>query len=299
LPANAYLYLCCTQGICIKVWWQLEIYSEFQGVCFSITYSFHPIPGIYGIYTAWLDLPYLILILGIAMARLKGKLELEGTLDNLSFYKTQDGIIVRQKWGPDKKRMKRDPAFSAVVNHGKDFGQAAKMSSYLRGILRSFLMEVLKLDTEAAPGLRRMHLALSHPAAEKLLGGFEFNCHYPLREHLLHLPELKKQRGRLYLEGKLGSGDMKYPEGATHAGLRIAWLSCDFANKQYQLEQSEEVLLAKKTKVQPISLRTPKAITFKGNSFFILRISFYKKTIFGMEEALKGAHAAALVVPGK
>ncbi len=36
------------------------------------------------------------------MARLKGKLEILGTLDELSLYKTQDGIIVRRKWGPDK-----------------------------------------------------------------------------------------------------------------------------------------------------------------------------------------------------
>jgi hypothetical protein len=49
------------------------------------------------------------------MAKLKGILKIEGTLDELTFYKTQDGHLVKTKGGVSADRIANDPNFSVPV----------------------------------------------------------------------------------------------------------------------------------------------------------------------------------------
>lgn len=43
------------------------------------------------------------------MGKLDSTITLTGSVGNLSVYKTQDGYIVRRKYGPSAKRIKTDP----------------------------------------------------------------------------------------------------------------------------------------------------------------------------------------------
>ena len=45
------------------------------------------------------------------MAKQKGIVKLSGTIGDVSFYKSQDGFLAREKGGIDKERIKNDPAF--------------------------------------------------------------------------------------------------------------------------------------------------------------------------------------------
>ena len=45
------------------------------------------------------------------MARQKGIIKLKGTIGDVSFYKTKDGYLAREKGGVDGDRIKNDPAF--------------------------------------------------------------------------------------------------------------------------------------------------------------------------------------------
>ena len=45
------------------------------------------------------------------MAKLKGIIKLEGTLDNWTFYKGKEGYLVKTKSGVSKERIQNDPAF--------------------------------------------------------------------------------------------------------------------------------------------------------------------------------------------
>ena len=45
------------------------------------------------------------------MARQKGIIKLEGTIGDVSFYKSKDGYLAREKGGVDADRIKNDPAF--------------------------------------------------------------------------------------------------------------------------------------------------------------------------------------------
>ena len=45
------------------------------------------------------------------MARQKGIIKLKGKIGDISFYKTQDGHLAREKGGVDASRIANDPAF--------------------------------------------------------------------------------------------------------------------------------------------------------------------------------------------
>ncbi|MGV8944939.1 MAG: hypothetical protein ACOH1N_00795 [Lutibacter sp.] len=50
------------------------------------------------------------------MARQTGIIKLKGTIGDISFYKTSDGHLAREKGGIDKSRIANDPAFQISVN---------------------------------------------------------------------------------------------------------------------------------------------------------------------------------------
>ena len=49
------------------------------------------------------------------MARQKGIIKLQGTIGDVSFYKSKDGYLAREKGGVDGERIKNDPAFQPVL----------------------------------------------------------------------------------------------------------------------------------------------------------------------------------------
>ncbi len=253
-------------------------------------------------YTACLNLLYLNITYTTDMAKLKGPLKIEGTLDKLSFYETQDGIIVRRKWGPDRKRMNNDKAFDAARAHGQEFGAAAKHSRLLRNALLPFLkhtadnrvtgrvnkllLTITKMDTVSARGERSLAKGLAHTDADALLNGFEFNINCQLKDHLFKLPAMKKKKEQLYLEGTLSKKDIHYPVGSTHAKLKAGWLRIDFENKKFDLAESDSVIIDRKTKNPEIRLKLLAPIETKGSDLFVLKLIFFKK-INGVEQAME------------
>jgi len=70
------------------------------------------------------------------MAKLKGILKIQGTLDDLTFYKSGKDHLVRTKGGVDKARIANDPAFQRTRENGSEFGMAAKAGKMLRTAVR-------------------------------------------------------------------------------------------------------------------------------------------------------------------
>jgi hypothetical protein len=125
------------------------------------------------------------------MARVNSLIKIEGTLDQLTFYKTQDGHLVKTKGGVSKSRIANDPNFARTRENGSEFGYAAKAGKFMRDSLRTMLMtasdnrvtsrltqmmSVLRTyDTTSPRGERNAGDGLTDPAAKALLQGFEFN----------------------------------------------------------------------------------------------------------------------------
>ena len=73
------------------------------------------------------------------MARQKGIMKLEGTIGDVSFYKTSDGYLAREKGGVDADRIKNDPAFARTRENITEFGKAGRAGRVLRTAFRLLL----------------------------------------------------------------------------------------------------------------------------------------------------------------
>ena len=66
------------------------------------------------------------------MGKLKSFIKLEGTLDGLTFYKSQDGYMVRTKGGVSKNRIMKDPAFKRTRENLSEFALNAKSGKFMK-----------------------------------------------------------------------------------------------------------------------------------------------------------------------
>lgn len=74
------------------------------------------------------------------MAQQKGIIKLRGTIGDITFYKTKDGHMAREKGGVDAKRIANDPAFQRTRENGSEFGRAGKAGKILRASIRTLLL---------------------------------------------------------------------------------------------------------------------------------------------------------------
>jgi hypothetical protein len=127
----------------------------------------------------------------LIMARQKGIIKLKGKIGDISFYKTQDGHLAREKGGVDASRIANDPAFVRTRENGAEFGSSASSGKVLRDALRTMLMtasdnrvtsrltklmtDIKNLDAISVRGLRTVGTAIALPTAKALLKGFNFN----------------------------------------------------------------------------------------------------------------------------
>jgi hypothetical protein len=71
------------------------------------------------------------------MAKQKGIIKLEGTIGDITFYKSQDGYLAREKGGVPADRIANDPAFQRTRENGAEFGAAGKAGKVLRNAIRA------------------------------------------------------------------------------------------------------------------------------------------------------------------
>ena len=126
------------------------------------------------------------------MAKLKSLLKVEGTLDDLTFYKGTDGYFVRTKGGISKNRIMTDPAFARTRENGAEFGSIASSGKLLRSALGPMLFkakdskltsrlvkvmgQIKNLDNVSVRGARNVAVGLNNATAATLLEGFDFNA---------------------------------------------------------------------------------------------------------------------------
>ena len=120
------------------------------------------------------------------MARQKGIIKLDGTIGDITFYKTRDGFLAREKGGIPADRIANDPAFQRTRENGAEFGRAGKAGKILRNAIRGLLQNVsdsrmvsrlttamIKVIQEDATNTRGLRNVIDGEA--EMLEGFEFN----------------------------------------------------------------------------------------------------------------------------
>lgn len=76
------------------------------------------------------------------MARQKGIIPIEGTLGNITFYKSKDGHLIKQKSGLTASRIANDPAFERTRENGREFGKSGKAAKLFRTAFRSVALNI-------------------------------------------------------------------------------------------------------------------------------------------------------------
>jgi hypothetical protein len=66
------------------------------------------------------------------MAKQRGPLKIEGTLDEINFIKSIDGYVARMKGGVSASRIKSDPAFALTRQNNVEFTTACKGGKLIR-----------------------------------------------------------------------------------------------------------------------------------------------------------------------
>ncbi len=192
------------------------------------------------------------------MARQKGIIKLKGTIGDITFYKTQDGHLAREKGGIDANRIKNDPAFQRTRENGSEFGRAGKAGKILRTALRPLLInsadgrmvsrltqamvKVIQADLISDRGLRNVI-----DGEAELLFGFEFNIRGKLGTSLYapFVGEIDRVTGgiKVTLASFIPANMIAAPSGTTHFKIISGGAEVDFEAETYVVSTSETAIL--------------------------------------------------------
>lgn len=243
------------------------------------------------------------------MARQSGLIKLKGTLDDVNFYKTKDGNLVRMKTSVDAKRIATDPAFERTRENGREFGHSAAAGKLLRDAVRPMamnasdnrvtarmtkLMTVIKnLDTQSDRGSRIVSLGIQTTEGVAKLKDFDFNATALLGSIFYKPYVVDPATGEIVITGLSPQLDVQWPQGATHIQLTAGFLGIDFATGEKELQVSTPVNLPINTSLSTVTL-TPAAVpAVSTTKLFLLKLEFFQE-VNGSQYTLKNGLYNAL-----
>lgn len=246
------------------------------------------------------------------MAQQKGILPLKGTIGNLTFYKSKDGYLIREKGSLDAQRIASDPAFQRTRENGAEFGKACKAGKLLRNALRGLsqnasdsrmvsrltkqMVQVIKADTVNQRGLRNVI-----DGEAELLQDFEFNINGKLATTLYapYIAAIDRVTGILSVEipAFVPANMVAAPGGATHFKINSAGAEINFEGNQYEVAvESTAELPWDNVLTNVISLSANVTSNSSHPLFLVLGIEFYQQVNGGMYPLKNGAFNALSLV---
>lgn len=239
------------------------------------------------------------------MAQQKGILPLKGTIGNITFYKSKEGYLAREKGGISANRIASDPAFQRTRENGAEFGRAGAAGKLLRTSLMALLqnasdskmvsrltremMKVIQADATNPRGLRNVI-----DGEAELLLGFDFNINGKLGTTLYapFTPTINRVTGEMVitLPPFIPLNMIKAPAGTTHFRINSAGVEVNFEQKQYVVD-------LKTTAQLPWNNTATAAITLTANVtansthplFLALGIEFFQEVNGSMYPLKNGA----------
>ena len=240
------------------------------------------------------------------MARQKGIIKLKGTIGDITFYKTKDGHLAREKGGIEASRIKNDPAFQRTRENGSEFGRAGKAGKILRTSLRALLIntadgrmvsrltqkmvEVIQADVTSVRGLRNVI-----DGEAELLAGFEFNIRGKLGTSLFapFVGAIDRVTGEITvdLDPFVPANMIAAPSGTTHFKIISAGAEIDFETETFVEAHSETAILPWDA-VATVAINQVNAVTPASTKplFLALGVEFYQEVNGQMYPLKNGAY---------
>ncbi len=224
------------------------------------------------------------------MAKQKSILKLQGTIGGISFYKSRDGYLAREKGGVDASRIANDPGFARTRENGAEFANSASAGKLLRDAVRALgkdasdgrvtarltqiMAQIKNLDDANIRGERSVAEGVYKENAKSLLKGFDFNINAVLAAVLYKPYQVNTETGEISIASLTPQLDITLPDGATHVIFKSGFASVNFFTGEYEMIVSEPARLAIDDITQPISLSPTHAPTLEGVHFILLSIDF-------------------------
>ncbi|WP_436491243.1 hypothetical protein [Chitinophaga sp. ARDCPP14] len=204
------------------------------------------------------------------MSKQDGLLQFTGPLENLSFYKTKHGYVVRKRSGVPGARVATDPAFQRSRENSWEFGRAGRAGKLLRTAFRNMIRNAA--DGGVTPRLLREFLkvikadAISERGWRNVVDGdikimehFEFNTarvmstsfYAPLTAAI----DRDTGKGTVVIPPFLPAKEVQAPHGATHVIITCGVSAIDFAGARFESDEvSSAPLLLDSRFTAPLTL---------------------------------------------
>jgi len=245
------------------------------------------------------------------MAKLKGPLKIKGTIGDITFSKTEDGYIAKEKTSIDGKRIASDPAFQRTRENNAEFGRAGKAGKVLRNAIRTLLqnakdkrvtsrlttemMRVVKADTTSPRGLRNVI-----DGEAELLQGFDFNINAKLATSIYapYTTVIDRVAGTLTVAvpAFIPAERIAAPAGTTHFNIVSMGAEVDFENETFITDSKESGILPWDASATA-AINLANAVTANSTHplFLLLGIQFFQQ-VNGTNYPLKNGTFNALSI---
>jgi hypothetical protein len=245
------------------------------------------------------------------MAKQKSIIKLEGTIGGITFYKSQDGYLAKEKGGVPADRIANDPNFQRTRENGAEFGRAGKAGKTLRNSMRALLqnasdrllvgrltklmVKVIQMDVINVRGLRNVI-----DGEAELLQGFEFNINAKLGTTLYapYTTTIDRAAGTLVVDipSFIPGNMIAAPGGTTHFKVISAGTEVDFEGENFVNDSQETAILPwDPTPTAVISLSNTVPANSTHPLFLAVGISFYQQ-VNGVMYPLKNGAFNALAL---
>jgi len=226
------------------------------------------------------------------MARQSGIIKLEGTIGDLTFYKSSDGMLARMKGGVDGDRIRKDPAFARTRENGSEFARAGSAGKLLRSAftqlvkkagdrymvsrLTKEMVAVVKADATSVRGERNVL-----DGELEMLIGFNFNEAVTLgdvfRAPFTNMIVRADQSAVLTVLSFNALETILAPQGATHAQLIIGFAAIDFEGGVFEaIESRSEFVDVKAVRVPDLILSAGLQDVGTRPLFLLVGIEFFQ-----------------------
>ena len=246
------------------------------------------------------------------MAKQKGIIKLEGTIGDITFYKSKDGFLAKGKGGIPADRIANDPNFQRTRENGSEFGRAGKAGKVLRNSIRALLQnasdrlvvsrlttQMVKVIQEDVTNTRGLRNVIDGEA--ELLEGFEFNINGKLGT-TLYAPftsTIDRVAGTLVADipSFVPANMVAAPGGTTHFKIISAGTEVDFENERFVTQTTETAILPwDNTATAVVSLSNAVTANSTHPLFLVLGISFYQEVNGQMYPLKNGSYNALSLV---
>lgn len=246
------------------------------------------------------------------MAKLKGILKIEGTLQEMTFYKTQDGNLVKTKSGVSGDRIANDPAFARTRENGSEFGSSATAGKLLRDAVRNMvatasdnrvtsrvtqiMTQIKNLDTTSLRGERSVDVGIATAEGKALLKGFNFNDKAILGAILYKPYAVNTTTGVISIADLVPVNDIAVPSGTTHVSMKGAFAIVDFDAGTSDVGYTNITNLPIDGTSTAVTLTPASVPTGTGTKLYLLQIEFFQEVNAVQYSLNNGAYNALAII---